>query len=686
MDLSLSDPGRLLPACCLRRRLFGPEPAPGGALPDGAARSGLDPAHFDRSVRVQDDLFRHVNGRWLDDVEIPDDRASAGSFTQIHDRIQDQLQALVDEAVAQPDDDTRRIGALYASFMDEARVEALGLAPLAGELAAIDAIADRAGLTAWLAGALHAGLGAPLRLHIAQDDRDATRYAAFLSQGGLGLPDRDYYLAADVPRFAEVRAQYAAYVATLLGLAGTPAAAAEAVAGAVLALETELAAHQWTRVENRDPVKTYNRLDFGALAALAPAIDWPAVTQRCALDGRTDALVVGQPSYLAGLSTLLAHAPLAAWKAYATLRLLEAYAPFLGRAFVDARFAFAGTVLRGTPENLPRWKRGIALVEGCLGEDLGRRYVARHFPPAHQARMRTLVDQLLAAYRRSIDTLDWMGPATRAQAQAKLARLGVKIGHPTHWRDYGALAIRADDLVGNVRRARAFEQARQLAKLGAPVDRDEWGMTPQTVNAYYHPSMNEIVFPASILQPPFFDAQADDAVNFGAIGAVIGHEISHAFDDAGSQYDAEGNLRDWWRPEDRARFAAKTGALVAQYGRYEPLPGFAIDGALSLGENIADNAGLAIAFKAYQATLGGQPAPVIDGLSGEARFFYGFAQVWRGKQREAALLEQLKSGPHAPNEFRANGTVRNHPGFYATFDVRPGDALYLAPPERVAIW
>lgn len=681
-------PFRPVHACGLHRALFGPESVTGQAEPGrGAAASGIDKSCFDRSVRAQDDLFRHVNGGWLTHTAIPADRASTGAFMQIHDRIQDQLLVLIDEAAAEGQDgEARQIGDLYASFMDEAAIEARGLAPLQDELAAVAAIADRAQFGAWLADAVSTGLGVPMALHIGQDDRDSTRYVPFLSQGGLGLPDRDYYLLEDNARFGEVRAQYRTHMAAMLVLAGESADAAEAAAQAVLALETELARAQWSRVENRDPVKTYNRCDFAALRALAPAIDWDGFAARTGLAGRAEGLVVGQPSYLGALSARLADAPLDAWKAYATLRVLYAYAPFLGRAIVDTRFAFTGTVLRGTPENLPRWKRGVALVEGCLGEGLGQLYVSRHFPPAHKARMEALVAQLLAAYRRNLDTLDWMGPATRAQAQAKLARLVTKIGYPARWRDYRALEIRRDDVVGNVRRVRAFEHARQLARLGQPIDRDEWGMTPQTVNAYYNPSMNEIVFPASILQPPFFDADADDAVNYGAIGAVIGHEISHGFDDMGSQYDADGNLRDWWTAEDRARFAAKTGVLVAQYGAYEPLPGYPIDGALSLGENIADNAGLAIAFQAYQRSLGGRPAPVIDGLEGAQRFFYGFAQVWRGKQREAALIEQIKSGPHAPGEFRANGTVRNHPGFYATFGVRPGDALYLPESERVSIW
>jgi len=438
-------------------------------------------------------------------------------------------------------------------------------------------------------------------------------------------------------------------------------------------------------VQLRDPVKLYNPMQRAQLQRLAPAIDWDAFAKAVGTAGREPRLIVGQPSALAGLSRQLQATPLATWKAYAKLRWLGAYGDYMDADTVATRFALRA-VLGGATEDQPRWKRGIELVEWAMGEGLGQLYVAKYFPAESQRRMDQLVANLLAAYAQSLNGLDWMGPATKKEAQAKLASFMPKVGHPRRWRDYGALQLEPGDLVGNVQRAHAFEHARELAKLGTPIDREEWGMSPQTVNAYYNASLNEIVFPAAILQPPFFDAQADDAANYGAIGAVIGHEISHGFDDEGSQYDARGNLRNWWTQADRARFAAKTRVLVQQYDAFEPLPGYKVNGALTLGENIADNAGLAIAYKAYQIALGGKPAPVIDGLTGDQRFFYGFAAVWRGKVREPRLIQLLKTDPHSPDVFRANGSVRNHPAFHATFGTQPGDAMWLAPSQRVSIW
>ncbi|WP_295639858.1 M13-type metalloendopeptidase [uncultured Methylibium sp.] len=649
------------------------------------AASGVEQANVDRAVRIQDDFYRHVNGSWLRNTPIPADRASTGAFNQIHDAIQPQLLGLIEEAAKSGRDaEARQIGDLYASFMDEATVEKLGLRPIAAELAAVDALTDRRQLGALMARSVRAGIGMPVAFYVGQDDKDSTRYATFLSQSGLGLPDRDYYLKEDDARFKDIRARYLDHLQKMLALAGDKDAAASAAA--VLALETELARVQWTKVENRDPVKTYNKVEVDALPKLAPAIDWNAFLAGTGVAGKAGYVIIGQPSYFEGLSKLAETAPLPAWKAYAKVRVLNAYAPFLNKEMVDTRFAFAGTVLRGTPENLPRWKRGVALVEDSVGEGLGKLYVAKYFPPSHKARMESLVANLMLAYRQSIDKLDWMTPATKAQAQAKLAKFTTKIGYPKQWLDYRSLKIQRDDLAGNVRRAREFAHERLVDKLGKPIDRDEWLMTPQTVNAYYNPGLNEIVFPASILQPPFFNAAADEAVNYGGIGAVIGHEISHGFDDQGSQYDGDGNLRNWWTAEDRARFAARTEVLIAQYGAFEPVPGYKLNGKQSLGENIADNSGLEIAYKAYQLSLGGKPAPTIDGLSGDQRFFYGFAQIWRSKEREAALIERVKAGVHSPSEFRANGAVRNHPAFYTTFDVKPGDAMYLPPAQRVSIW
>jgi len=525
----------------------------------------------------------------------------------------------------------------------------------------------------------------PIGFYITLDGRDTSRNVAWLGQAGLLLPDRDYYLVEGDDKFAQARAALATYVGRLLALSGS-GADAPAQASAVVELETALARGQWTRVEGRDPVKTYNKMDTASLGTLAGGFDWPGYLASTGLAARTSEIVVRQPSYLPAFAVLTRTTPLPVWKAYLRSHLLHAYAPYLSKAFVDARFEFSGTTLRGTTENEARWQRGVALVQHAAGEALGKLYVARHFPPAAKARMEALVANLLAAYRESIDGLDWMSAATKKQAQAKLATFRPKIGYPARWIDYGSLEIRRGDLVGNVERARAFEYERQLAKLGAPVDRDEWRMSPQTINAYYNASFNEIVFPAAILQPPFFYPEADDAVNYGAIGAIIGHEISHGFDDRGSQFDASGNLRVWWTPEDRARFGAKTRILIDEYSAFSPVPGYTVNGALTLGENIADNSGLEIAYKAYHRSLAGKPAPVIDGMSGDQRFFYGFAQGFRGKSREAALLAQIKSDPHSPDEFRVNGTARNHPAFYSTFGVGPGDAMYLPPEQRVSIW
>jgi len=648
--------------------------------------TGIDRSAGDPSVRAQDDFFRRVNGRWLKTTEFPADKAYLGSFEALHDKIQVELRGLVEKAVkTRADADERRIADLYESFVDEAAVERAGLLPLAGELAVIDALQSPGQLAGVMGRMTRLGVGMPLRMYIDQDSRDASRYVPQIVQAGLGLPDRDYYLVADDARFRDARASYLAYLTRLLELSRAPGDAASS-ARAVLALETALAQGQWARVDTRDPVKTYTRVEVASLAPLAPGFDWPAWLAATGLAGKIGDVIVQQPSYLATVAAQLAATPLPVWKAYLRTHLLGSYASFLAKDFVDARFAFVGTTLSGTTENLPRWKRAVGFVDASAGESLGKLYVDAYFPPASKARMEKLVANLLAAYRESIDAIDWMSAATKKEAQAKLATLAPKIGYPKRWIDYGALETKKGDLIGNVRRAREFDYLRDLAKLGKPVDRDEWFITPQTVNAYYNAPLNEIVFPASVLQPPFFDPRADDAVNYGAIGAIIGHEISHGFDDEGSQFDGSGNLRVWWTDEDRKRFDAKTRILVSQYSAFSPFAGYHVNGELTLGENIADNAGLEIAYKAYHRSLAGKPAPVIDGTSGDERFFYGFAQAFRGKARDAVLLTQIKSDPHSPDEFRVNGAVRNHPAFYATFAVKPGDPMYLPPEQRVSIW
>jgi predicted metalloendopeptidase len=499
----------------------------------------------------------------------------------------------------------------------------------------------------------------------------------------LGLPDRDYYLKDDA-KLKEARVAYRAHIEKMFGMAGQAKAAQSAAA--ILELETALAKIQWTRVEDRDPIKTYNKTAVAELPALMQRFDWQRYLRSSGVEGKVDYVIVTQPTYFTGLSKLMGATPLHVWKAYFKWRVLSASAPYMSKAFVDERFAFTGGVLRGVPENQPRWKRGINLLDGSLGEALGKLYVAKYFPPQNKARMQTLVLNLLEAYRRDIDTLDWMSPDTKVGAQAKLAKMLPKIGYPDHWRDYGALKISRDDLFGNVVRANEFEYRRNLAKLGKPVDHSEWRMRPQTINASYNPTRNEITFPAAILQPPFFDADADDAVNYGGIGGAIGHEMSHGFDDQGSQFDADGNLHDWFTKADHDKFAEKTKALVAQYNAYEPVPDYHVNGALTLGENIGDNSGLAIAYKAYRISLAGHEAPVIDGLTGDQRLYLGWVQVWRGKVREAEAIQRIKTDPHSPPAVRGKAPLRNQAGFYAAFGLKPGDKMYLPPNQRVSIW
>jgi predicted metalloendopeptidase len=652
-------------------------------------QSGVELKYVDRSVRPQDDLYRYLNGKWLDSFQLPADKATYGSFNSIDDATQEQLRGIVDglllvkAGTGDADSEPRKITDLYASFMDEARLDALGLQPLESEFAAIDAIADRSGIPALVAHLNRIGAGAPYDFDINQDARNSLQYAVIVHQSGLGMPDRDYYLKDD-PKLKEARAKYLAHIGKMMGMAGD--AEAEVHAAAILDLETALAQLQWTRVENRDPVKTYNKTAIADLTKLMPGYDWQRYVRGADLAGKVDSVIVSQPSYFGGLDKLMATTPLPVWKAYFKWHVLAAAAPYLSKPFVDERFAFTGTVLSGIPENRPRWKRGIALLDRSMGEALGKRYVEKYFPPQNKARMQALVRNLLDAYRSDIDTLDWMSPDTKKGAQAKLAKLVTKIGYPDTWRDYGALKISRDDLWGNVVRANGFEYRRNLDKLGKPVDRTEWHMTPQTVNAYYNPLMNEIVFPAAILQPPFFNVRADDAVNYGGIGAVIGHEISHGFDDKGSQYDADGNLHDWFTQEDHEKFKAKTRALVAQYDVFEPVPGFHVNGELTLGENIGDNSGLAIAYKAYRLSLAGKPAPVIDGLTGDQRMFFGWVQVWRGKVREAEAIQRIKADPHSPPAVRGMAPVVNQEGFYAAFGVKKSDKMYLPPERRVDIW
>jgi putative endopeptidase len=653
--------------------------------PSAAALSGIDMQYVDQSVRPQDDPYRYLNGKWLDSFQLPADKATYGSFVLVDDETQEQLRHIVDGLQNSPpsEPEARKLADLYASFMNEAQLEKLGVKPLKPEFAAIEVMTGKAQIPALIAHLNQIGAGAPYDVAVVQDARNSAQYALTAYQSGLGLPDRDYY-SSDDPKLKEARTKYLAHIGTMLSMTGDGEAPRHA--REILDLETKLAQAQWTRVENRDPVKAYNKVMLADLPALTPQYDWNAYFKGVGVVGKIDSVIVRQPSYFTAFAKILDATPLPVWKEYFKWRVLSAAAPFLSKSFVEERFGFAGTVLRGIPEDEPRWKRGMGLLGDTLGEALGKRYTEKYFPPQSKARMEALVSNLINAYRKEIETLDWMSPETKKGAQAKLDKLAVKIGYPNTWRDYSAVRISRDDLWGNVERANEFEFRRNIDKLGKPIDRNEWEMTPQTVNAYYNPPMNEIVFPAAILQPPYFNFQADDAVNYGAIGGVIGHEISHGFDDKGSQYDADGNLRDWFTKEDHEKFAAKTHALVAQYNAYEPVPGFHVNGELTLGENIGDNSGLEITYKAYLLSLGGREPPVIDGFTGAQRLYLGWVQAWRGKVREAEAIRRVKIDPHSPPAVRGSAPLLNQDGFYAAFGIKPGDKMYLAPEQRAHIW
>jgi putative endopeptidase len=660
------------------------EPAVGSAVAKSAVLgSGIDRSLFDPEIRAQDDFYQHVNGVWLKNNPVPSDKSNYGSFTRLGDEAEAHLREIIDEAAAaknrEAGSDEQKVGDYYAAFMDEARADKLGLDPLAGELARIDALDERAGLARQIAHLTRLGVYL-MPVFVDTDAKDSSRYALYMFQGGTGLPDRDYYLD-ESEKFADIRAKYRTHIGNMLGLAGIEGA--EAHAAAILDLETRFAKAQWTKVESRDADKTYNPHSFDALAALMPNFDWPAFVESTGI-AKSPGVIVMQPSFFEAFDAILHETDLATVRLWMKWRLLSEFAPLLSKPFVDENFAFYGTTLNGIAELEPRWKRGVKATEDALGEMLGRIYVARHFPPAAKARMEELVANLVKAYEASIRELDWMSDETKQKALVKLAKFTPKIGYPDKWKDYSALVVKADDLVGNVMRSNAVEMDREVAKLGGPIDRSEWHMTPQTVNAYYNPGMNEIVFPAAILQPPFFDMNAEDAVNYGGIGAVIGHEIGHGFDDQGSKYDGDGNLKSWWTDADRKRFEERTKALIAQYDGYEALPGHHVNGAFTIGENIGDLGGLSIALRAYQ--MAHPEPPVIDGYTGEQRVLLGWAQIWRRNYKDENLLQRLKSDPHSPSEFRVNGIVRNIPEWYQAFEVKDGDRLYLAPEQRVKIW
>lgn len=667
-------------------------PAPVAATATATAAPSLDAPRmgswgFDLSGRkagavAGDSFYKFANGAWDDRTEIPADRSRFGAFDNLRELSDARSRAVIEKAAATKGatGEAQQVGGLYASFMDEATLEALDAKPLAAPLAAIKATTTRSQIAA-LMGRSAKGFGtAFFGLYISQDAKDPNKYVAYLGQAGLGLPDRDYYLTA---QFADKKVKYQAYIAQQLKAVGW--ANPDKAAADIVALETEIAKVSWTKVEQRDPVASYNPMSPADLIKLAPDFDWAAYLGAADLS-KVSVVAVGEKSAFPKIGKIFAATPLQTLQAWQAFHMVDEVSPYLSKRFVDARFEFWGKTLSGQPQNRPRWKRAVSTVDSNLGEAVGKLYVEAYFPPESKAKMLGLVGDLKAALKVRLENLAWMGPQTKAKALEKLSTFTVKIGYPDKWRDYSALAIKSDDLVGNIDRSHAFEWAYQVGRMNGPVDRQEWGMFPQTVNAYYNPQINEIVFPAAILQPPFFDPNADMAINYGGIGGVIGHEITHGFDDQGRQFAADGSLNDWWQADDAAKFKVQTDKLDAQYSAFEPLPGAKVQGQLTMGENIADLGGLLMALDAYRMSLGGEPAPIIDGLTGDQRVFLGWAQVWRTKSRDDALRNQIATDPHSPPLYRVNGVVRNIDAWYAAFGVKPGDALYVPPEQRVRIW
>lgn len=653
--------------------------------------SGIASDELDPTIRPQDDLFRHVNGTWIARTEIPDDKARWGSFMVLAEQSEAAVREIIEAAqTAQEGTEERKFGDLFTSFMDEERVEALGIRPIEAQLALASDVSSVAELLQTLGKLERHGVGGFYQLFVDNDPGDPERYLVFAEQGGISLPDESYFREE---RFAPIREAFVAHLQRMFELAGLEGAPERAQR--VFDLETEIAAQHWDNVTSRDSEKTYNLYSWADADALfagggadpAASLDlWASALG--APEGALAELVLRQPSFTSGLAGLLTESRLEAWKDWLAWQIIHGAAPYLPGDFVDANFDFYGRTLTGTPQMRARWKRGVSLVEGAMGEAVGRIYVEKHFPPAAKESMDALVANLIEAYRQSIRTLEWMGEDTRDRALDKLEKFTPKIGYPVKWRDYSSLAIDPTDLVGNVRAAALFEFDRELGKIGKPLDRDEWFMTPQTINAYYNPGFNEIVFPAAILQYPFFDADRDAAANYGAIGAVIGHEIGHGFDDQGSKFDGDGKLEDWWTAADRAAFEKRTASLIEQYNALAPeqVPDHHVNGALTIGENIGDLGGLGIAWKAYLLSLDGHEPPVVDGLTGAERFFLSWAQAWQQKGRDAEVIRLLAIDPHSPNEFRCNQIVRNIDAFYDTFGVVEGDALWLDPASRVTIW
>jgi putative endopeptidase len=638
---------------------------------------GFDTSGMDTSVAPGDDFFGYASGTWAKNTAIPADKARYGMFNVLDDLSRERTRTIIDEESKNPDS---KIGNAYASFMDEAAIEAKGLTPLEPWLNQVRGLKSKDGLAELYARGQEIGISAPFRMFVAQDRKAPNSYILSMSQAGLGMPDRDYYLSSD-PKLVETKAKYLQHLTNVLTLAGEANAAARAQA--ILALETRVAQAHWPRAESRDADKTYNKMAIAQLAKQAPGFDFASLIR--GTGAKVSDVIVAQPTAFTGEAAAIAAAPLGALKDQLLVRSIDSYASYLPRKFDQERFRFFGTVLSGTPEQEARWKRAVNFTVGTMGDDVSRLYVAKYFPPETKAAADTMVRNIIAAMGRRIDKLEWMSPETKVKAHAKLAAFTPKIGYPSKWRDMSGLVIKRDDLVGNAMRSNKYDYAYMIGKLGGPIRRWEWGMTPMQINAYANFGMVEIVFPAAILQPPFFDPNADAAVNYGGIGAVIGHELSHHFDDQGAKYDLTGKLIDWWTPGDVKQFTMRLDKYEQQINSYEPLPGMHVNGKLTMGENVADLAGLTVAHDAYLASLNGAAPPVIGGMSADQRFYLGWAQVWRCKSREAALRQQLLTDPHSPCPVRTD-VVRNMDPWYSAFDVKPGQKLYLAPADRVRIW
>ncbi|PIB29033.1 peptidase M13 [Maribacter sp. 4U21] len=652
--------------------------------PEKELTSGILKEYMDTSVEPGNDFTGYVNGTWVKNTEIPADKSSYGVGYIVHEESEENVKKIIEESASgdfEKGSDEQKVGDLFQSYMDMEKRNELGVTPLKAEFDKVDAIGNYDELATYFAYANKYGINAPLSLFVYQDLKDPTIYTVYTWQAGLGLPDREYYLKDD-ERSKEIQTKYVEHIEKMFDLAGLPNGSK--AAKTVMDLETSIASKHLEKEKTRDLVGLYNMFPVDTLANIMPKFNWTNYLTEAGLADQKK-LGVLMLDYTKALDKIITSTNLETWKTYLKWSVLDANASRLNEALDKQNWEFYSKELRGTKEQRPMWRRGVSTVNGTLGEVVGKVYVKRHFPPEAKEDMETLVENLLKAYEVSIKDLDWMSEATKKEALDKLSKFTPKIGYPDEWKSYD-IDINPDDLFGNLRRSSLMEYNRELAKLGQPIDKDEWGMTPQTVNAYYNPTMNEIVFPAAILQPPFFDLDAEDAVNYGAIGAVIGHEIGHGFDDMGSTFDGDGAMRNWWTDADKEEFKKRTGALVEQYNGYEVLPDLNVNGEFTLGENIGDLGGLSIALKAYKMSLGENEAPVMDGFTGEQRVFIGYAQAWRNKARDEAIRVQISTDPHSPAALRVNGIVRNVPEFYTAFDIKETDSLYLAPEERVKIW